>query len=164
MAIIKAIAPCRISFIGGGSDTEPFASTFGGATVSLAINIRQTFTLFTGDEMWQHRGEHVVPYDCNLDFVYAFRKRFGVDGMHHNKFKSESDGGIRGGIGSSAAISVAIVGALAKSQGKTMSRSEIANLAWDIEVNDLGLFGGRQDQYSATFGGLNLFEFTDKVS
>src|SRR3990167_4927870 len=161
MGVIKAISPTRISFVGGGTDISPFCDVYGGATLSLAINIRQTFTLFTGDEMWQHHGEHIVPYGCSLDFVYAFRKRFGVDGMHHNKFKSESDGGINGGIGSSAAISVAIVGALAKSQNKTMTKREIAELAWDIEVNDLGLFGGKQDQYSASYGGLNLFEFTN---
>ena len=164
MGVFKAIAPCRISFVGGSTDINSFAQQFGGATVSLAINIRQTFTLFTSDDMWTHHGEHIVPYGCSLDFVYAFRKRFGVDGMHHNKFKSESDGGIGGGIGSSAAISVAIVGALAKSQNKIMTKSEIAELAWDIEVNDLKMFGGKQDQYSASFGGLNLFEFTDKVT
>src|SRR3990167_6269710 len=164
MGVIKAISPTRISFVGGGTDISPFCDVYGGATLSLAINIRQTFTLFTGDEMWQHHGEHIVPYGCSLDFVYAFRKRFGVDGMHHNKFKSESDGGIGGGIGSSAAISVAIVGALAKSQNKIMTKSEIAELAWDVEVNDLKMFGGRQDQYVASYGGLNLFEFTDKVN
>ena len=163
MGVIKAISPTRISFVGGGTDISPFCDVYGGATLSLAINIRQTFTLFTGDEMWQHRGEHVVPYDCNLDFVYAFRKRFGVDGMHHNKFKSESDGGIRGGIGSSAAISVAIVGALTKSQNKIMSCSEIAELAWEIETKDLKMFSGKQDVYASAFGGFNLFEFTDTV-
>ena len=162
--IIKATSPCRISFVGGGTDTSPFCDLYGGATVSLAINIRQTFTLFTGDDMWGNGGQHSVPYGCSLDFVYAFRKRFGVDGMHHNRFESKSDGGIRAGIGSSASIAVAIVGALAKSQEKIMTRSEIAELAWDIEVNDLKMFGGRQDQYSASFGGLNLFEFTDKVT
>ena len=161
MAIFKAIAPTRISFVGGGTDVKPFASIYQGATISMAINIRQTFTLFTGDDMWGNGGQHSVPYGCSLDFVYAFRKRFGVDGMHHNRFESKSDGGIRSGIGSSASIAVAIVGALAKSQDKTMTRSEIAELAWDIEVNDLKMFGGRQDQYSASYGGLNLFEFTN---
>ena len=114
--------------------------------------------------MWGNGGQHSVPYGCSLDFVYAFRKRFDVDGMHHNRFESKSDGGIRAGIGSSASIAVAIVGALAKSQGKTMTRSEIAELAWEIETKDLKMFGGKQDQYSAVYGGLNLFEFTDKVS
>lgn len=163
MAIIKGLAPCRISLCGGGTDTEPFASTYGGAVVSLAINIRQRFTLYTDDEMWHIKG-NVVPYGCKPEFIYAFREHFGVNSMHHNRFVSESDGGIRGGIGSSAAISVAIVGALLKSQNKTMSRSEIAELAWEIETKNLKLFGGKQDQYSAVYGGLNLFEFTDKVS
>lgn len=158
---IFAQAPCRLGIVGGGTDVSPFCDLYGGATVSLAINIRQKFTLYTGDDMWQV--ENSVPYGCKPEFVYAFRERFGVNSMHHNRFISESDGGINGGIGSSAAIAVAIVGALAKSQDKTMSRSEIAELAWEIETKDLGMFGGKQDQYSAVYGGLNLFEFTDKV-
>ena len=159
MAIITAISPTRISFVGGGTDTSPFCDVYGGATVSLAINIRQHFTLYTYDDMWLVKNQ--VPLNCKPEFIYAFRDRFGVSSMHHNRFVSESDGGINSGIGSSAAIAVAIIGALAKSQNKTMSRSEIAELAWDIEVNDLGMFGGKQDQYSAAYGGLNLFEFTN---
>ena len=159
MAIITAISPTRISFVGGGTDTSPFCDVYGGATVSLAINIRQHFTLYTYDDMWLVKKQ--VPLNCKPEFIYAFRDRFGVSSMHHNRFVSESDGGINSGIGSSAAIAVTIIGALAKSQNKTMSRSEIAELAWDIEVNDLGMFGGKQDQYSAAYGGLNLFEFTN---
>ena len=159
MAIITAISPTRISFVGGGTDTSPFCDVYGGATVSLAINIRQHFTLYTYDDMWLVKNQ--VPLNCKPEFIYAFRDRFGVSSMHHNRFVSESDGGINSGIGSSAAIAVTIIGALAKSQNKTMSRSEIAELAWDIEVNDLGMFGGKQDQYSAAYGGLNLFEFTN---
>ena len=154
MAIITAISPTRISFVGGGTDTSPFCDVYGGATVSLAINIRQHFTLYTYDDMWLVKNQ--VPLNCKPEFIYAFRDRFGVSSMHHNRFVSESDGGINSGIGSSAAIAVTIIGALAKSQNKTMSRSEIAELAWDIEVNDLGMFGGKQDQYSAAYGGLNL--------
>ena len=159
---IYAQSPCRLSLCGGGSDTAPYSTLYGGATISLAINIRQKFTLLTDDDQW--KGQNLVPYGCKEEFVYAFRERFGVNSMHHNRFISESDGGIRGGIGSSAAIAVAIVGALAKEQNKTMTRSEIAELAWEIETKDLKMFGGKQDQYAAAFGGLNLFEFTDKVS
>ena len=166
--IIKSQSPCRISLAGGGSDISPFCDLYGGATVSLAINIYQRFTLLTDNDMWGNPEivieKSQVPNGCSLDFVYAFRERFGVNSMHHNKFLSESDGGIRAGIGSSAAIAVAIVAALNKSQGITMSRSETAELAWEIETKDLGLFGGKQDQYAAAHGGLNLFEFTDKVN
>src|SRR3990167_3106522 len=144
---ITAQSPCRLGIVGGGTDVSPFCNQFGGATISLAINIRQKFTLYTDDNMWGKDNE--VPINCKLKFVYAFRERFGVNSMHHNKFKSESDGGINAGIGSSAAIAVAIVGALAKSQNRIMTLPEIAELAWSIEVNDLKMFGGKQDQYCA---------------
>ena len=163
MAIYKAIAPTRISFVGGGTDIAPFCNLYGGATISLAINIRQQFTLYTDQEMWRLPMGNEIPHNCNLDFIYAFRKRFNVNSMHFNRFKSESDGGINTGIGSSASIAVAIVGALAQSQNKSMSRTEIAELAWEIETKDLGMFGGKQDQYAAAYGGLNLFEFNEKV-
>lgn len=157
-------APCRISFIGGGTDLDSYATKFGGAVISMAINIRQKFTLLDGKDQFTLRSHSEVPEGCTPDFIYAFRERFGVNSMHHNIFISETDGGIRGGIGSSAAIAVAIVGALTKAQNKTISRSEIAELAWEIETKDLKMYGGKQDQYAAAFGGLNLFEFTNKVN
>ena len=162
MAIITSVAPQRLGIMGGGTDVAPYSITRGGATVSLAINIRQRFTLYTDDHMWGAKNE--VPHGGSLDFVYAFRNYFNVNSMHHNRFKSESDGGIESGLGSSAASAVAIVAALARNANKSMSREEIAELAWDIEVNRLGMFGGKQDQYSSAFGGLNLFEFTNVVT
>ena len=64
--IVVSTAPCRLSFVGGGTDVGEFSKIYGGATVSLAINIRQRFTLFTDDDMWAHHGEQVVPYGCRL--------------------------------------------------------------------------------------------------
>ena len=159
--IIESQSPCRISLIGGGTDIEPYVSLYGGKVISIAIDIRQKFTLFTGDDIWNIE-RNSVPDGCNIDLVYAFRDEFGVNSMHHNRFISESDGGINSGIGSSAAISVAIVGALAKSQDKEMTKSEIAEKAWEIETQRLNMFGGKQDQYAAVYGGLNLFEFTEQ--
>ena len=159
--IIESQAPCRISLVGGGTDIEPYVSLYGGAVISFAINIRQKFTLFIGNDIYGVKNS--VPDGCNLEFVYAFRDEFGVNSFHHSRFISESDGGLNSGIGSSAAVAVAIVGALAKSQNKTMTRTEIAEKAWQIETQKLGMFGGKQDQYAAAFGGANLFEFGNEV-
>jgi D-glycero-alpha-D-manno-heptose-7-phosphate kinase len=73
------------------------------------------------------------------------------------------DGPIESGLGSSASLAVALIGASNKLKGIKMTNEQIAELAWNIEVNELGLFGGKQDQYAAVYGGINVMEFGDKV-
>ena len=139
--IITVQAPTRLGLFGSGTDTEPFASKYGGKVINLAINIRQQIVV--GKE------NKLLDTD-NPDFFKAF-----TDLPVEHKF----DGFIHAGLGTSAAIAVALVGATSIN----MSREEIAEEAWDIEVNKLKMFGGRQDQYASVFGGLNLFTFDKDV-
>src|SRR3990167_8902661 len=147
-------APVRISLFGSGSDVGEYASKYGGVCINMAINIRQRFIL--GDD---EKVDFGYLENTNPKFYEAFFKEI----YRPNYFLQEFDGYIHGGLGTSASAAVCLVAGLSKLKGESLTRYQIAEEAWDIEVNKLKMFGGRQDQFCATFGGFNLMKFEGMV-
>lgn len=147
-------APCRLSLFGGGTDVEPYASIYGGLCINMAINIRQKFTfddeILPEPAIWYREGR-------DEKFYKAFLDEFSFDKHWIQIF----DGKLEAGLGSSASAAVALVGGLARIKGINLSKKDIADKAWDIEVNKIGLFGGKQDQYCSALGGFNVLNFDE---
>jgi len=168
----RARAPLRISFGGGGSDVSPYCDEYGGAVLSAAIN-RYAYASIKpgGDSITVTSIDYdvSVTYDLAEEFVYdgqldlakavvdEFRRSYGLkDGLEiflHNDAPPGS------GLGSSSAITVALITALAAHLQVTFDAYALAELAYRIERVDIGMLGGRQDQYACSFGGVNFIEF-----
>jgi D-glycero-alpha-D-manno-heptose-7-phosphate kinase len=165
----RARAPLRISLCGGGTDVSPYPEEHGGMVLSATINqyayaslrprrdSRLTLASLDYDVVARYDHPRRLRLDGNLDLikavVRAFKVRRGADLWVH------SDAPPGSGLGSSSTLVVALIGVMSEWLGRPLSGYEVAELAYRIERLDLGLAGGRQDQYAAAFGGFNFIEF-----
>ncbi|WP_026369914.1 hypothetical protein [Kallotenue papyrolyticum] len=169
--IIRSRAPVRIDLAGGWTDVPPFAEREGGAVVNLTIN-RYTYAslhprsdgavrLRSADYNTYVEAETVrrLEYDGTLDLVKAALKRLQIEGGLELITRADAPPG--SGLGTSAALGVAVIGALNALQAERLSAHEVAALANRLEVEELGIAGGKQDQLAAALGGINYLEFGD---
>ena len=166
--IIKAVCPTRLSLFGGGTDLPEYSDNYGGLVVNMAINIYQTVVMFSETDVFKCRGPqsgHWFPVGANPEFYYKILEEFNLNNSTHlTRLNCEFEGIIESGIGSSASVAVALIGGISKRLNLNMSLEEISVKAWEIEVDKIGLYGGKQDQYAAAFGGVNAIEFRkDKI-
>ncbi len=151
---IISTAPTRLSLFGGGTDVNPYAEEYGGVCINMAINLRQEIII---NESLAFSN---IPPKASVDFYKAFFKEFD----YYSAFSATFDSVIESGLGSSASAAIALIGAINKAKNLGMTRAEIAEKAWEIEVNKLKLYGGKQDQYAAAFGGFNTIHFNNEVT
>jgi D-glycero-alpha-D-manno-heptose-7-phosphate kinase len=178
--IYRSKAPLRIGLAGGGTDVSPYSDLYGGAILNTTISLSAYASIELIDEPQiiveaLDRKEkqilelsNMLPIDGTLDLLKGVYNRIATDfpfplrGMRISTFVDAPAGS---GLGTSSTLVVAILGAFVEMLKLPLGDYDIAHLAYEIERNDLKLAGGKQDQYAATFGGVNFMEFyeQDKV-
>jgi D-glycero-alpha-D-manno-heptose-7-phosphate kinase len=173
--VVRSRAPLRLGLAGGGTDVSPYSDTYGGAIINVTIDKYAYASI-------RKRSDAQVVFDSvDLGLCEAFNaaepipdtsalklhrgvyqrilKQFDIAEPLNITMTTHVDAPMGSGLGSSSALVVAMVGAFCDYLSLPLGEYEIARLAFDIERIDLGLEGGRQDQYAATFGGFNFMEF-----
>lgn len=173
--IVRSKAPLRLGLAGGGTDVSPYSDDFGGFVLNAAINMYAHCTIETTyehkicfyaadrDEYFESDLTEYLPLDGQLNLHKGIYNRV-VQQFRGGKplslrMTTYSDAPAGSGLGSSSTMTVAILKAFVELLNLPLGEYEIAFLAYQIERIDVGLSGGKQDQYAATFGGFNFIEF-----
>ncbi|MEP7265458.1 MAG: dehydrogenase [Bacteroidota bacterium] len=178
--IIRSKAPLRIGLAGGGTDVSPFSDLYGGAILNATISLFATATIEPTDdgkivfhamdkeEMESMDSAMQLPVDGRLELLKGIYNRVVRDFTKKPlsfRLTTYVDVPAGSGLGTSSTLVVAALGAFVEWLRLPLGEYDIAHLAYSIEREDLMQAGGKQDQYAATFGGVNYMEFYsgDKV-
>lgn len=167
-------APLRIGLAGGGTDVSPFSDLYGGAILNATINLYASASIVPRDDNKVifraiDRGERLEFDLCperevtdllklQVGIFNRISKDYGPLPSGFELFTS-IDAPSGSGLGTSSTLVVSILGAYVEWLKLPLGEYDIARLAFSIEREDLDMAGGKQDQYAATFGGVNFMEF-----
>jgi D-glycero-alpha-D-manno-heptose-7-phosphate kinase len=173
--VIRSRVPLRLGLAGGGTDLSAYSEVYGGAVLNCTID-RYAYAFISPriDEKIAFRARDLLTDELHeLAPEIAATSGLLLHREVYNRMVREFCGGQPlavtvsttvdappgSGLGSSSALVVALVEAFRTYLELPLGRYEVAQLAHDIERKDLGLAGGKQDQYAAAFGGVNFIEF-----
>ncbi len=178
--IIRSKAPLRLGLAGGGTDVSPYSDENTGYVLNATIDM---YSYCTIEETNTNEIEFYAP-DLGIDLKIPTSSHLNLNGelnLHKGiynrimkdykgsplsfKMTTYSEAPAGSGLGSSSTMVVAILKAFTEWLSLPLGEYDLAHLAYLIERKDVGLSGGKQDQYAATFGGFNFMEFynEDKV-
>lgn len=175
--IIRSKAPLRLGLAGGGTDVAPYSELYGGSILNATISMYAYATIsprkdgkillnaIDRKEQYELKSEDHLTIDGKLDLHKGIYNRVvkNFTGIPLSfELSTYVDAPPGSGLGSSSTLVVAILGAFAEWLGLPLGEYDLAHLAFEIEREDLNMAGGKQDQYAATFGGVNFMEFSEK--
>jgi D-glycero-alpha-D-manno-heptose-7-phosphate kinase len=178
--IYRSKAPLRIGLAGGGTDVSPYSDLYGGSIINATISLfahatieplpgkKIVFHSFDKNESEESYLDELLSIDGHLVLLKGVYNAVIKDyGPIESGFKLSTfvDAPAGSGLGTSSTLVVAIIGAFAEFLKLPLGEYDVAHYAFEIERNYLKMAGGKQDQYAATFGGINFMEFykEDKV-
>ena len=161
--MIISKTPLRISFVGGGSDIDSFYKKFPGAVVLTTID-KYIYIAVNKKFDQKIRASYSITEivnnvdDLKHDLIRESLKLLGIYGGI--EIASISDVPSSGtGLGSSSSYTVGLLNALHAFKGELVTTAKLAEEACKIEIEILKKPIGKQDQYAAAYGGLNLIQF-----
>src|SRR6478609_2466274 len=172
--IYRSKAPLRVGLAGGGTDVSPYCDIYGGAILNATISLYAYASIEPLDskeiileavdrhEILRYPYQAELPLDGHLDLAkgvyHRLTRQYGPlpSGFRLTTFVDAPAGS---GLGTSSTLVVAIIGAFAEWLRLPLGEYDVAHLAYEIEREELKMAGGKQDQYAATFGGVNYMEF-----
>lgn len=167
--MVRCRAPLRLGLAGGGTDLSPYCDEFGGTVLNATITRYALTTIepradgrvrFVSNdlgEIEELNSSPNYPINSGLRLHRALYNRivrdFNEGAPLSLTITSSVDCPMGAGLGASSALVVSMIGAYRTWLNLPLGDFDIAHLAYEIERIDLGMAGGRQDQYAATFGG-----------
>ncbi len=174
--LIRSKAPLRLGLAGGGTDIASYSDKFGGAVLNVTIDMYAHCTIeptesgeieFVATDLKQNfttkSSVKNIPIEGDLILhkgVYnRIMRDYNIDKELSFRMTTYCEAPAGSGLGSSSTVVVAMIKAYMEWLNLPLGEYDMALLAYEIERTDLGLSGGKQDQYAATFGGFNFIEF-----
>jgi D-glycero-alpha-D-manno-heptose-7-phosphate kinase len=168
-------APLRLGLAGGGTDVSPFSD------IHLGYVLNVTIDLYTQAILEPNQSNKIVFMATDREESLEFNSIDSIpDGeilrLHRGIYNhvvrnfnggkplsftltTFSDAPAGSGLGTSSTLVVCILKAFSDWLNLGLNDYQLANVAFHIERIELGLTGGKQDQYAAVFGGFNFMEF-----
>jgi D-glycero-alpha-D-manno-heptose-7-phosphate kinase len=160
---------------GGGTDVSPYCDIHGGYVLNATIDRYAYAVIKTLDEpvLRLVAADQQTEKTTAADAPLVLSGKLDLHNAVYNHMVQHFNGGksipmelstfcdapAGSGLGSSSTLVVTMIRAFAELLNLPLDDYAIAHLAYKIERVDCSLQGGRQDQYSATFGGFNFMEF-----